>query len=102
MGAPEPLRVWKIVPSEAHDDDERAGRGAMESYDYLSDLSRSTSGSSTDSRVREAHAAMVELDRERGEPVCVWHAGCNTSLMTSCLTTDGAQKDTTEPRVGAA
>ena len=76
--------------------------GTMESYDYLSELSESIRGSSTDSRVREAHAAMRELDRERGEPLCVWHAGCNTSLMTSCLTSDETEKREAETRVAAS
>jgi hypothetical protein len=53
----------------------------MESFEHLSELSRAVSGTSADDRLREAHAAMVELDRERGEAVCVWHAGCNTALI---------------------
>jgi hypothetical protein len=70
--------------------------GTMESFDYLSELSSKIRGSSTDSRLREAHAAMVELDRERGQALCVWHAGCNTSLMTSCLETEDPQDSKTE------
>ena len=57
----------------------------MESFDYLFELASTVSGSSADSQLREAHAAMTELDGERGQPVCVWHAGCNTSLINSCL-----------------
>jgi hypothetical protein len=53
----------------------------MESFDYLSELSTTVSEGARDKRLREAHAAMVELDGERGEPVCVWHAGCNTGLI---------------------
>jgi hypothetical protein len=62
----------------------------MESFDYLSELSRTVSGSATDRRLREAHAAMVELDGERGQPVCVWHAGCNTELISLRAATEPA------------
>ena len=66
----------------------------MESLDYLSELSTAVTGSSTDSRLREAHSAMVELDGERGEPVCVWHAGCNTALINSDLAPSDPAVDT--------
>lgn len=53
----------------------------MESFDHMSELSSRVRGNPTDTRLREAHAAMLELDRERGPAVCVWHAGCNTALI---------------------
>jgi hypothetical protein len=78
------------------------GGGAMESFDYLSELSKTVSGSSADGRLREAHAAMVELDRDRGQPLCVWHAGCNTALMTSCLDAESPQDREAESARGGA
>ena len=66
----------------------------MESYDYLSELSNTVSGSATHRRLREAHAAMVELDGERGQAVCVWHAGCNTALIDSHLVPSDSADDT--------
>ena len=73
----------------------------MESYDYLSELSSRMGSGSSDRRLREAHTAMVELDRERGHPVCVWHAGCNTALMNSSLTDADVQDDAAEAGIGA-
>ena len=58
--------------------------GTMETFEYLLDLAMAITDCDADAdAVREAHAAMVAIDAERGRAADVWHTAHERARLAS-------------------